>query len=82
MGCPICARNWYAVKKAAGVCEKHQEWIVTHCEHCGRDCFSDHARECPNCWTESIRMYQGSRDPRGYLKWIGQEGSRRGDANS
>lgn len=78
MGCPICARNFYATNRADQVCENHENWIVTVCKRCKKKAFSVDPGECPNCWKARLNnpviMPVGSKDPISYLKWVGQEG--------
>jgi hypothetical protein len=48
--CPICGGRWYDLEDSLVVCERHLDWLVTTCEHCGRYCFSSAAGMCPKCF--------------------------------
>ena len=47
--CPICAKKYWDVKDAEGVCKNHEHWLVTRCSGCRRYVFSDARSICPNC---------------------------------
>ena len=52
--CPICNGDYFQVRRANYVCEKHEDWLVTTCDVCGNTCFSETVGICMRC--EKHRM--------------------------
>ena len=56
--CPICAEEYTNIKRSQQVCVFHQNWIVTVCINCGKNCFVEPGDEgvCYNCKPEWMKM--------------------------
>lgn len=59
--CPICLGNYFLTEFSAEVCNRHQNWFVTVCSHCGRSCFSDVVGECVGCGNAADKIGEFTR---------------------
>lgn len=71
--CPICMGAYHKTDLSLDVCEFHQNWLVVVCTHCGQKAFSDHVGGCLLCESDYGHLIAGKKDPRAYLREIGQE---------
>lgn len=74
--CPICKGRFYEIEESHNCCSRHRKWIVSRCDTCGKYCFTDLARLCPNCQKVSASRIIGlgfNKDHRWMLQIYGLE---------